>query len=199
MFRRSDGHWKRPLAPILRPILPFLPLVAALGLLAGLLEGAGVSLFIPLLAFLLSDPLTSGLPGPIRELAALFNQFEPQTRALLLGSAILAMILIKNAVQVANECLVARIEATTMPCGPLRRDKRSNTVTPPIDRGHLRRNSWTAPAPRQVRARRKSRADASRSLPAATVTPPEPSLDYDVAGGSQVSHIGGLCQSSVSD
>ena len=110
MFRRSDGHWKRPLAPVLRPILPFLPLVAALGLLAGLLEGAGVSLFIPLLAFLLSDPLTSGLPGPIRELAALFDQFEPQTRALLLGSAILAMILIKNAVQVANECLVARIE-----------------------------------------------------------------------------------------
>ena len=79
MFWRSERHRKRPLAPVLRPVLPFLPLVAALGLLAGLLEGAGVSLFIPLLAFLLSDSLSHGRPGPIHELAGLFNRVDLDT------------------------------------------------------------------------------------------------------------------------
>lgn len=110
MTAGSAGLWERPLALVLRPLLPFLPLVAGLGLLAGLLEGVGIGLFVPLLAFILSDPLAGGFPGPIRELATQFNRFEPQTRVILLGLAILVLILVKNAVQAANEGLVARIE-----------------------------------------------------------------------------------------
>lgn len=100
----------RLLAPIYRPIVPFLPLVAALGLVAGLLEGVGIGLFIPLLAFLLSDDLATNLPGPIRALAALFDPIEPRIRTVLLSGAILAMILIKNGVQAASDYLAAKIE-----------------------------------------------------------------------------------------
>jgi ATP-binding cassette, subfamily B, bacterial MsbA len=106
---RSVGHPKWPLAPFVRKIYPFLPLVAALGLLAGLLEGAGIGLFIPLLAILISDSLPSGLPEPIRALASLFNHYDPQARAVLLGAAIFGLIILKGVVQAANECLVASI------------------------------------------------------------------------------------------
>ena len=44
MFGRSRGDRKRPLAPILRRAAPFLPLIVGLGLLASLLEGAGIGL-----------------------------------------------------------------------------------------------------------------------------------------------------------
>jgi len=46
MLRRAGGRGKTPLADIRRRILPSVPLIAALGLLASLLEGAGIGLFV---------------------------------------------------------------------------------------------------------------------------------------------------------
>ena len=110
MFGRSGGDRKRPLAPILRRAAPFLPLIIVLGLLTSLLEGAGIGLFIPLLALLMSDSLPEGIPRPIAWLASLFGGGDPQSRAIMLGSAIFALILVKGALQAANDCLVASVE-----------------------------------------------------------------------------------------
>ena len=52
-----------PLIPALRSLTRFLPLVAALGLLASLLEGAGIGLFIPLIALFLSGSGGAGAPA----------------------------------------------------------------------------------------------------------------------------------------
>ncbi len=110
MVWRSGGDRKRPLAPIIRRAAPFLPLITGLGLLASLLEGAGIGLFIPLLALLMSESLPEGIPAPIAWLASLFGGGDPNSRILLLGSAIFALILLKGAVQAANDCLVASVE-----------------------------------------------------------------------------------------
>ena len=68
MLRRSTGRRKSPLAPLVRKFAPLLPIVAVLGLLARLLEGAGTGLFIPLLSLVLSDAVPAGIPEPIRAL-----------------------------------------------------------------------------------------------------------------------------------
>jgi subfamily B ATP-binding cassette protein MsbA len=111
MLRRAGTHRRWPLSHIGRKILPLMPLVAALGLLASLLEGAGVGLLIPLLSLLLADNPALGIPAPLQGLAALFGNYDPQTRALLLGSAILGLILMKGIVQAANDCLVSSVQA----------------------------------------------------------------------------------------
>lgn len=111
MLRRAGTRRRWPLSHISRKILPFVPLVATLGLLASLLEGAGVGLLIPLLSLLLADNPEAGLPGPVRSFALLFSGPNPETRAILLGAAIFGLILMKGVVQAANECLVASIRA----------------------------------------------------------------------------------------
>jgi subfamily B ATP-binding cassette protein MsbA len=110
MLRRSAGHRTSPLIPVLRSLARFLPLVAALGLLASLLEGAGIGLFIPLIALLLSNSGGGAAPPLLRNVAALFDGYEPQTRAAILAGAILALILLKGAVQAANDCLSAWVQ-----------------------------------------------------------------------------------------
>src|SRR5438045_8607449 len=104
MLRRSAAHRTSPLIPVLRILARFLPLVAALGLLASLLEGAGIGLFIPLIALLLSNSGGGAVP-PM--LATLFDGLEPQTRAAILASAILALNLLKRPVQAAHAGLAA--------------------------------------------------------------------------------------------
>ena len=108
--RRSTGRRKSPLAPLIRKFAPLLPIVAGLGLLASLLEGAGIGLFIPLLSLVLSNAVPAGIPEPIRSLASWFAGFDTQTGMILLGSAIFGLILLKGIVQAANESLVAWIE-----------------------------------------------------------------------------------------
>ena len=110
MLRRSPDRRKWPLASLISGVAPVLPIVAALGFLASLLEGAGIGLFIPLLAVLMSESVAAGIPEPIRSLASLFGGYDPQTRALLLGALIFGLIIVKGAVQAANQSLVARIE-----------------------------------------------------------------------------------------
>src|SRR4051794_22535140 len=103
MLRRSAPHRTSALVAALRSLARFLPLVAALGLLASLLEGAGIGLFIPLIALLLSGSgATAGGPPLIGAVAAQFNGYEPHTRAAILAGAIFALILLRGLVQAAN-------------------------------------------------------------------------------------------------
>jgi subfamily B ATP-binding cassette protein MsbA len=110
MLRRASARRKWPLADVRRKYLPVVPLVAALGLLASLLEGAGIGLFIPLLGLLLAEPATAKLPEPLVALMSIFGgSLREQTIAL--GGAILGLILLKNLVQALNGCLVASLGA----------------------------------------------------------------------------------------
>lgn len=123
MLRRARTRRRWPLRHIGRKILPLVPLVAVLGLFASILEGAGVGLLIPLLSVLLEENPATGIPGPLRTLASLFSGYDPQTRTVLLGSAILGLILTKGVLQAANECLLATIKAR------IGRDVRSGMAT----------------------------------------------------------------------
>ena len=69
MLRRARGRRESPLAGIRRRILPFVPAVAGLGLLASLLEGAGIGLFVPLLALMLDNTASTSMPEPLRAAA----------------------------------------------------------------------------------------------------------------------------------
>ena len=109
MLRRASAR-KWPLADIRRKYLPYVPLVAALGLLASLLEGAGIGLFVPLLALLLNNPASASLPEPLRALTNLFSGASLQNRTILFGGAIVGLILLKNVVQAANECLLVSVK-----------------------------------------------------------------------------------------
>jgi subfamily B ATP-binding cassette protein MsbA len=111
MLRRAGGRRESPLADIRRRILPSVPLVAALGLLASLLEGAGIGLFVPLLALMLDETTATNVPEPLRAAANLFSGSGLQERTILLGAAIVGLILLKNVVQVANEWLLVSIRA----------------------------------------------------------------------------------------
>ena len=110
MLPRAGGRRKWPLADIRRRILPFVPLVAVLGLLASLLEGAGIGLFVPLLALLLNEPAAANLPEPLRAIASLFTGAGVANRTLVLGAGIVGLILLKNVVQAVNECLLVSIK-----------------------------------------------------------------------------------------
>jgi subfamily B ATP-binding cassette protein MsbA len=110
MLSRAGGRRTWPLADIRRRILPFVPLVAALGLLASLLEGAGIGLFVPLFALLLNNPASASLPEPLRALTNLFSGASLQNRTILFGGAIVGLILVKNVVQAANECLLVSVK-----------------------------------------------------------------------------------------
>ena len=94
-----------------RKILPLVPLIAILGLFASLLEGAGVGLLIPLLSLLLEDNPGAGLSWRLSSFVALFGGYDPQTRVIMLGSAILGLVLLKGIVQAANECLLGSLQA----------------------------------------------------------------------------------------
>ena len=57
MLRRAGGRQKWPLADLRRKYLPYVPLVAGLGLLASLLEGAGIA-YLP--TDLVEDDIAAG-------------------------------------------------------------------------------------------------------------------------------------------
>jgi subfamily B ATP-binding cassette protein MsbA len=99
-----------PQVPGFRKVAPLLPLVVALGLVASILEGAGIGLFIPLLSLLLSKSMPAGLPLPIKTVATTFGGYDPQTRTFILAGIIFGLILLKGVVEAANEILAGNIE-----------------------------------------------------------------------------------------
>ena len=110
MLRRSAGHGSSPLDPYLRKLGRFLPLVAALGLLASLLEGAGIGLFIPLIGLFLSGSGGDSAPPAIGVILARFDGYDPRARAAILAGAIFTLILLKGLVQAANDSVSAHVE-----------------------------------------------------------------------------------------
>jgi len=108
MLRRASAR-KWPLADIRRRYLPYVPLVAALGLVASLLEGAGIGLFIPLLALLMAEP--AQMPGVLQSLVALLPSGSVRDQSIYLGAAILGLILLKDLVQALNGVLLAALGA----------------------------------------------------------------------------------------
>src|SRR5512133_2673388 len=110
MLRRTTGDGTSPLTPFVRRLGRYLPLVGALGLLASLLEGAGIGLFIPLLARFASGPSGAGSPPPIGALAARFDAYEPHARAAILAVTIFGLIALKGVVQAASDSVAAHAE-----------------------------------------------------------------------------------------
>ena len=106
--REPTPTW--PLAPVVRRHLSFLPLIACLGFLATALEGIGIGLLVPLLAFLLGSAVPAGLPAPIRAAADLLLAYDTQSRVIILGLAVIGLIALKGAVQAANGWVVAVVE-----------------------------------------------------------------------------------------
>jgi len=110
MLRRTTGDGPSPLGPFVRRLGRFLPLVGALGLLASLLEGAGIGLFIPLIALFSSGGNGSGAAPLIGTIVAQFNGYEPHTRAAIFAVTIFVLILLKGLVQAANDSVAAYVE-----------------------------------------------------------------------------------------
>ncbi|HEX8840102.1 MAG TPA: ABC transporter ATP-binding protein [Sphingomicrobium sp.] len=110
MLRRTAGDGPSPLAPFVRRLGRFLPLVGALGLLASLLEGAGIGLFIPLIALFASGESGAGSPPLIGAIDAYFDGYEPATRAAILAMTIFGLIVLKGIVQAASDSVAAHAE-----------------------------------------------------------------------------------------
>lgn len=110
MLRRSADKGSSPLASPLRRLWRILPLVAALGVLASLLEGVGIGLFVPLISLLLSNSHPAGVPPALLNLAAQLSGHEARYSAAILAAAILALICLKGVVQAANDSLGAHVE-----------------------------------------------------------------------------------------
>ena len=110
--RFSSGGRREPwpLAPIARRQRPFIPLIAALGILAMALEGVGIGLLIPLLALLLGSTDPGALPEAIRPIAKQFFAMPTESRILVLGSAIVGLVALKSAVQALNGWVLARVD-----------------------------------------------------------------------------------------
>ena len=109
MLRRSAAQRSSPLAPPLRRLWRILPLGGFLGLLAGVLEGAGIGLFIPLISLLLSNSSATGVPLLGHAVTLLGNK-QPHTAAAILAGGILALILLKGLVEAASDSLSAYVE-----------------------------------------------------------------------------------------
>src|SRR5690606_31580280 len=96
-----------PLATIAARYQKHIPAVVAIGLVARILEGVGIGLFIPLLVLMMDDaPATGGLPEPVQDLAATFGGLASQSQFLVIGAALLVLIVIKGLVQTGNATLI---------------------------------------------------------------------------------------------
>ncbi len=119
MFPSLALATRSPLAPLLRPYLPVLPVVIVLGLAASLAEGIGITLLIPIVGLLLSDQLPAGLPHFLVELASVANRFAPSERVFALGAAVVVLMILKGLIQAADSAVIANID------GRLARDIRN--------------------------------------------------------------------------
>lgn len=110
MLRRPAAQLRLEHLLGIRTVAALLPLYAALGLAASLLEGAGIGLLIPLLSLLVSGGVSSSLPAPLQLLVNAVAGGDPQTTSTYLAAIIVLLILLKGILQAAADWLAALIE-----------------------------------------------------------------------------------------
>ena len=94
--------------PLLKLYPWAIPIIIVLGSLSSLLEGLGISLFIPLLQNLdLNSQQSNGENPLISFLNRIFINVSPEDRILIIALCILASILLKNCLVYSNNILVA--------------------------------------------------------------------------------------------
>jgi subfamily B ATP-binding cassette protein MsbA len=101
----GPGRGRGPLGEVLRPYEWALPLVAALGFLASLLESIGIGLIVPLAAVLFGQAEVR-LPGPIEAVFSLTAAMDAEARVVALGGLLVLFTLVKGVVQGANELFI---------------------------------------------------------------------------------------------
>ncbi|MBO0801406.1 MAG: ABC transporter ATP-binding protein, partial [Blastocatellia bacterium] len=88
-----------------------LPTVVILGVASYVLEGIGITLFIPLLQALVNSDTTFPQLGALNHLTPFLAAFSPQQRLFILVAFIFSSILFKNLVGFANSVLNAFLRA----------------------------------------------------------------------------------------
>lgn len=106
-----DSRGSGPLAPIVWRHAGLLPAILLLGLLTSLLEGFGIGMLIPLVSFLTGSSLPAGAPAPVRRVVELAQVESGRDAVLVLGVVIIALILLKGLLQVANAALISRLDS----------------------------------------------------------------------------------------
>jgi subfamily B ATP-binding cassette protein MsbA len=86
-----------------------MPIVAALGITASVLEGAGIGLLAPLLATLLPAASGGSVPEPLATLTAITERLPPSQRLAGVAALILLAMLAKAAVQIVTAAFLSRI------------------------------------------------------------------------------------------
>ena len=109
---RPRSFGSGPLAALLRRELRLWPAVAVLGLFAGLLEGVGIGLFVPLVAVILSGGAMPPLPEPLAGLTDMFIAPSGPATAGILAAAIVLVLLLKAALQAANAMLLVKLDVS---------------------------------------------------------------------------------------
>ncbi len=106
MFNETQAIKK--LLPLLKEESWVLPVVCLLGILASLLEGFGIGLFIPLLQSLEKGASSAGNSNFIIDsLSSLFTQVSPEVRLPFIALCIFIAIALKNVLAYANAVLLA--------------------------------------------------------------------------------------------
>jgi len=99
-----------PLAQIARRHAWSTPFILFLGTISSLLEGFGIGMLIPLIAGMLGDVTPARLPAPIRMMSEAAARMVPENPVLAIGAAVIALIAVKSAFQIANAALISRVD-----------------------------------------------------------------------------------------
>ena len=111
MFARPSAQPKWHQLPGVASVAPLLPLFAALGLGASLLEGMSIGLLIPLLSLLISGGVSSAEPTPLQFLVDSLGRDDPRTLSTFIAAIIVLLIIIKGIAQAGADWLASVIEA----------------------------------------------------------------------------------------
>lgn len=112
---RKPGIFRLPLIKsveinkIFYPLLPFIPVLLVLGLVAAALEGVGIGLVIPLITTMVGVTEGRGPHGGSALFQRLSDWLPAENRAYLLAGGMIVLIIAKNIVVYANSLLCAWI------------------------------------------------------------------------------------------
>ena len=105
LLRFPSGGADGRLAALAQPYAVYLPGIVVLALTTSILDGFGIALLLPLLAVLLAGGSTAGVPAPVGELLEMAGS-SPGQQALVIGSALLLLVLVRGLLQVGNTTLI---------------------------------------------------------------------------------------------